>query len=300
LAALAAKQHGVLARRQLRKLGYSPDEIRGLIARAHLHRLYRGVYAVGHKRLSTRGRWIAAVLACGPEAVLSHRAAIGLYELRPVPSGGPIDVTVSGRTRKGQTGIRLHNARRLHPDDRTTIDGIPVSAVHRTLLDYAETAHFQQLRLALEAADRRDLLDGHELHRLYARAHGHHGLKPLKAAVAKLIGPAPWTQSELERQFHALNREWQLPEPQVNVLVKGFLVDCWWPDARVVVELDGYHYHKDRRTFENDRLRDTKLQLAGIITLRVTQQRIEHQRDELHDDLTRALNHARRDAASDR
>ena len=299
LATLAAKQHGVVSRWQLKKLGYSPAEIRGLADRGHLHRLYRGVYAVGHKRLTTRGRWMAAVLACGPRAVLSHRAAIALYDLRPIPSG-PIDVTVPGRTRRGHSGIRIHNVRQLHPADRTVVDGIPVTSAHRALLDFAEVTQFQQLRLALDAAEHRDLPDGHELSRLYDRAGGRRGLKPLRAAVAHLRGPAPWTQSELERRFLAAIRDRGLPEPRTNVYVEGCLVDCWWPESRLVVELDGYKYHKDRRKFERDRLQDTKLQLAGCMTIRVTQARIEHDLEGLLNDVVRGLSAEPRAAASGR
>ena len=206
----------------------------------------------------------------------------------PIPSG-PVDVTVPRRTHCERQGVRVHTVRRLHPEDCTTVDGIPVTSVHRTLLDFAEVAGFQRLRLALEAAERRDLLDGRQLERLYERARGRRGLGPLKAAVAELRGSAPWTQSELERAFHALIREWRLPEPQVNVIVEGFLVDFWWPEARLVVELDGYRFHKDRRTFEDDRRRDTKLQLAACMTMRVTQTRIENEREELRRDLTDAI-----------
>lgn len=295
LAALAAIQHGVVARWQLLELGLTRDQIQTLIARGQLHRLYRGVYAVGHRRLSVRGRWMAAVLAGGPEAVLSHRAAAALWELRPAP-GGPIDVTLPGSHRagepaaQGQPRARVHKVRRLEPDDRTTIDGIPVTSLHRTLLDFAEVARFQTLRHALDEAARRDLLDGRGLESLYARSRGRRGLKPLKAAVAKLRGSAPWTQSELERRFLALIREANLPEPRANVVVEGFVVDLWWEEARVVVELDGYGFHKGRQKFASDRLQDTKLQLAGCVSIRVTQERLEFGWRELLADLTRALN----------
>ncbi len=232
---------------------------------------------------------MAAVLTGGREAVLSHGPAAVLWELRP-SSGSPIDVTVPGRShRHGQRGIRFHNVRRLHPDDRALLDGIPVTSLHRTLLDYAEISRHQYVRLALEAADRLELLDGRKLEALYARARGRRGVKPLKTAVAELRGPAPWTQSELERKFLVLIREHGLPEPQTNVLVHGFLVDCWWPEARLVVELDGYPWHKSRKQFEDNRLRDTKLQLAGIRVLRVTQPRIEYTPRELLSDLRRGL-----------
>lgn len=274
------------------QLGLSRDAIQGRIDRGSLHRLYRGVYAVGHRRLTLRGRWMAAVLAGGPDALLSHRSAAALWELRPPPSG-PIDVTVPGRRRRGHAGIRIHNVRALHDDDRTTVDGIPVTAVHRTLLDVAEHARPQQLRLALEAADRRELLDGRTLEALCLRSRGRHGISPLRAAFAALRGPAPWTQSELERAFLALIREAGLPEPQANVIVEGFLVDLWWPDQRLVVEIDSYEFHKGRKRFDGDRLRDTKLQLAGCRVLRVTQPRIEPDPSELLKDVTRALSAGR-------
>ncbi|HTX32426.1 MAG TPA: type IV toxin-antitoxin system AbiEi family antitoxin domain-containing protein [Solirubrobacteraceae bacterium] len=285
---MAAMQHGVVGRWQLLSAGFSAGVIRGLVRRGHLHPVHRGVYAVGHRRLTRKGRWMAAVLAGGPDAVLSHRAAVELWELRP-GSSGRIDVTVPGRTRRGQRGIRVHNVRRLHPDDRDVVDGIPVTSVHRALLDYAEIARHQQLRLGIEAAERREIFDLRQLEALYARARGRRGVKALKAVVAELRGPAPWTQSELERRFLALLREHGFPEPATNVLIHGFLADCWWPEARLVVEIDGYEFHKSRKQFEENRLRDTKLQLEGIRVLRVTQARIEFGTAELLSDLRRAL-----------
>lgn len=231
---------------------------------------------------------MAAVLAGGPQAVLSHRAAVALWGLRPNPSR-PFDVTVPGRTRKGPKGVRLHRVRHLHPADRAFVDGIPVTSVHRTLLDYAEISRHQYVRLAVEAAERQELLDGRALEALYRRARGRRGVKPLKAAVAELQGSPPWTQSELERAFLALIREAGLPEPRCNVLVHGFLADCWWPRHGLIVEIDGYEFHKGRASFEDNRLRDTKLQLEGIRVLRVTQPRIEFSPDELLSDLRRGL-----------
>jgi len=231
---------------------------------------------------------MAAVLACGQGAVLSHRAAAALWDLRPIPSG-PIDVTVIARSRRSRKGIRVHNVGTLHDDDRTEIDRIPVTSLHRTLLDYAEHARFQQLRHAIDAAARRELLDGRKLDALYARSHGHHGLRPLRSAVAELNGPAPWTQSELERAFLALIRDAGLPEPSTNVIVEGELVDCFWPQANLVVEIDSHEFHKSRAEFEADRKRDVKLVVAGYRVIRVTQPRIEHEPEELLSDLTALL-----------
>ena len=288
MAATAARQHGVIAVWQLKRLGYTRNAIDGLARQGHLHRIYRGVYAVGHRRLTQRARWTAAVLACGPDAVLSHRSAVALWEIRPAVAG-PVDVTVPGRTRRGQKGIRIHSVRRLAKEDRITYDGIPVTSVHRTLLDYAEVARRQQLRLAIEAADRRELFDLRAMDACLARNPGRHGQKPLKATLAELRGPAPWTRSELERRFLALIREAGLPEPQVNVLVAGELVDCFWPEHGVVVELDSWEFHKGRVQFENDRARDIKLQLAGCRVFRVTQPRIEFEPRKLLADLVAML-----------
>jgi predicted transcriptional regulator of viral defense system len=199
MAILAAEQHGVVGTWQLVILGFTYDVIHDRVEAGHLHRVYRGVYAVGHRRLTLRGRWMAAVLACGPEAVLSHRSAAALWELRPTPSGGgAVDVTVPGRRRSGQDGIRVHSVRTLDPADRSEIDGIPVTALHRTLLDYAEVAHRQQLRHAIEAAERRELLDLRKMDDLVARSWGRHGLKPLNEAIASIEGSAPWIRSGMQ------------------------------------------------------------------------------------------------------
>ncbi|MGA2925488.1 MAG: type IV toxin-antitoxin system AbiEi family antitoxin domain-containing protein [Solirubrobacteraceae bacterium] len=274
LARLAALQHGVVVRRQLLTLGLSRHAIQTRIDGGRLHPVYRGVYAVGHARLTRSGRRLAAVLACGPDAVLSHRAAVALWELRPVASG-PLDVTVPGRTRRGQGGIRVHNVHSLHATDRAVLDAIPVTSLARTLLDYAEIAHRQQLRLAIEAAERRELFDRRAVDELCARTVGRAGVKRLRSVLAEIVGPVPWTRSELERRFLALIREAGVPEPSANVLVAGALVDLYWPG--LVVELDSWTFHKSRERFEADRRRDARLQLAGCGVLRVTQRRIERE-----------------------
>jgi very-short-patch-repair endonuclease len=264
----------VVGRQQLLRLGFSRREIDGAVTRGALIPIHRGVYAVGHRRLSAKGVWTAAVLACGPEAVLSHRPALALHDLRPVP-GGAVDVTVPGRTRKGQRGIRVHNVRTLHADDRDEIDCIPITEIHRALLDYAEIASRQQLRYAIDAGLRREVLDQWKFDALFARSHGRHGLKPLLTTLDEIRGPALWTDSELERAFLALIRAAGLQEPLTQQILEGERVDFFWPHARLVVEVDGYEFHKSRAQFEADRRRDAKLMIAGYRVLRVTQQRIQ-------------------------
>lgn len=169
---LARRQHGVVASRQLEALGSRRGEIAREVQRGHLIRQYRGVYAVGHDRLTVRGRSMAAVLACGEGGMLSHLAAAALWDLAAIPSG-PIDVTAP--TARRIEGIRCHRTRSIHPDDRTIIDGIPVTSVPRTLLDRAQTLDPQRLRTLVEQAQRRDLLSSLSLNALMSRRNGRKG-----------------------------------------------------------------------------------------------------------------------------
>lgn len=288
LAELAARQHGVVSTAQLRGLGYSPQAIKTRATTGRLHRIHRGVYAVGHPTLTLRGRWMAAVLTCGDGAVLSHRSAAALHDLIPVPSG-PIDVTAPGRHQID--GIRCHLARGgLDPRDITTVDGIPVTTVSRALLDLAETRlRPQRLRSILEGAQRAGTLDVADLRDLLARSPGRRGRKPLADAVSALHDEAPWIQSPRERDLLELIRDAGLPEPRTNVLVGGELVDAFWPEHNLVVEVDSWTFHKDRRSFENDRRRDAKLALLGHRAIRLTPARIAGDAVAVTDDLRRLL-----------
>jgi very-short-patch-repair endonuclease len=274
---------------QLRDFGFGRHAIQNRVEGGRLHAVLRGVYAVGHRRVPAKGYRMAAVLACGPEALLGYRSATGHWELRPPPNG-PIDVIVPGRRRRGQEGIRVHNVRALDPRDRTVLDGIPVTSLHRTLLDFAEVATAHELRHALDEADRRELLSRKAIELLLARSPGRKGAKPLKAELNKMLGvEAPWTQSELEREFLALVREAGLPEPQTQVPMQGYRVDLFWPEGPLVVELDSYGFHKGRKQFRSDRRKDGKLQIARIPVFRVTEDRIRHERAELLEDFTALL-----------
>jgi hypothetical protein len=295
---LAESQHGVVASWQLRRLGYAHDAIQRRATAGRLHRIYRGVYAVGHRRLTPRrGRFMAAVLACGPDAVLSHRAAATLWDLRPGTGSNRIDVTVPGRTRHSHDGIVVHNVRTLDGHDHVTLDGIPVTSLHRTLLDYAEVSLRSQLVAAFEAADRQQLLDYTALNDLLARSPGRRGRKPLAAVAAEYRGSPPDTRSPGEDGFLALIRDTSAPEPSVNVVVEGFLVDFYWPQERLVVEFDGFGYHRSRESFERDRVMDITLRRAGIGVLRITDRRINSEPHVVRADVLQALSAARGGAA---
>jgi Protein of unknown function (DUF559) len=233
-----------------------------------LHPLYPGAYAFGYSKVRAEGNWMAAVLACGDDALLSHVDAAAHLGLLPVGSGH-IHVTVPGRSRRQIRGLRLHPVRRLHPDDRATREGIPVTKVARTIFDLAETEPRRRAVRAFEQAERLGLLDMRALHRLCERSHGRHGLKPIKALLLHCSPSAPDARTELELRFVELCRDHGLPMPGMNVSVEGFEVDHW-PGTNLIVELDSFRHHSPRSAFEGDRERDAVLQLAGYRVLRLT------------------------------
>jgi very-short-patch-repair endonuclease len=210
---------------------------------------------------------MAAVLACGDGAVLSHLDAAALHDLRQIGSG---KIHVTAPSRHNLRGVLCHHTPVLHSEEATTIDGIPVTIVARTFLDLAELLDPARLIDALEAAERQNKLDVRTIGAVIARNPGRHGIKPLQAAIAELTDAPPLLQSELERAFRHLIRAGGLPEPQYNAYVEGVLVDAVWPERRLVVEVDGWNYHRSKRSFKNDRRRDRKLVRAHWRAARFT------------------------------
>jgi hypothetical protein len=253
----------VISLTQLQFAGLSASAVRSRVAAGRLHRLHRGVYAVGHRRLTAHGRWMAAVLAYGPGALLSHRSAAVLWGL--VVGGQVIHVTVPGRSARSRHGVRAHRAT-LRPEDAAVHEGIPCTSVARTLLDFATDARPRELERALAQVE---VLRLPHLPQLDAR--GHPGAGALRAAMSE--EPA-LTASELEERFLALCEEHALPRPAVNadVLVASghVTVDFLWRQERVVVETDGYAFHSHRTAFERDRRRDQLLAREGFEVLRFT------------------------------
>lgn len=213
---------------------------------------------------------MAAVLAYGPEGLLSHREAAALLDLR-ASSRSSIDITVSRTSGlRRRCGIDVHRTRTLVPEDRTVVDGIPVTSVARTLVDLATVLDAKQVQRAYERAEKLRILDARALARAVDRNAKRRGI----AAIRALLGYDPSLSaeavSELEQACLDLIREAKLPSPQVNVLVEGHLVDLYWPTARLVVELDGYKFHSDRAAFERDRRKVTALHVAGCTVLTFT------------------------------
>ncbi|MGZ8665524.1 MAG: DUF559 domain-containing protein [Solirubrobacterales bacterium] len=285
LASLVACQHGVVSRVQLLDLGFGDGAISHRIASGALIRVHASVFAVGHAQLHQRGWWMAAVLAGGTGALLSHRSAAALWGL-VTPPGRTEDVTVVRGSRRGPAAvlakrrpgarIAFHQPRSFDPRDRSSCDRIPVTAVPRTLLDLAEAIDRASLRRALEEAERLRLLDPTAVCSLLDRSRGRHGLRPLRSLLTSLE-PVAITRSGLEDAFLDLCRRAGLPLPDVNASIAGHEVDAVWRAHGLVVELDGYEYHRTAAAFERDRIRDAQLQVAGYDVLRFTYRRVAKQ-----------------------
>jgi very-short-patch-repair endonuclease/predicted transcriptional regulator of viral defense system len=273
VAALATRQHGVVAMRQLAALGLSQRAVSHRAAAGRLHRVHRGVYAVGHPILTVNGRRMAAVLAARPGAVLSHASAAALWEIR-FTSATRIDVTIrSDGGRAKRPGLRIHRATKLRDDEIIVQQGIRVTTVARTLLDLAATLPNRALERALDQAEIHDLYDLASLDAM-ARAHrGERGAAALRRAIDE-DGEPTLTDSELEELMVALCHEHQLEQPIAQAWVAGLRVDFLFAASRLVVETDGYRYHRTRRAFERDRERDAILARAGHRTLRFTHRQL--------------------------
>jgi very-short-patch-repair endonuclease len=276
---LAGAQHGVVAVWQLEFL--SRSAINQRLQTGRLHRIHQGVYAVGHRKVGREGRWMGAVLAYGPGALLSHQSAAALWGIGP--GSAKIHVSPSG-ARRSRPGISAHRTRGLHPEDIAIRHGIPVTSVARTILDLASLNATAEDRLTklIENADRLGLFDLRALERVMGRRR--HRPVALKAVLAGYQDPED-TRSELERDFLALLRRSRLPPPHVNSMVAGLLVDAHWPHQRLVVELDSRRYHSSPRAFETDRIRDATLQRNGYRILRVTHRRLHQEPQSVLEDV---------------
>jgi very-short-patch-repair endonuclease len=283
IAALAERQHGVVARRQLLALGLSADAIGRRLRAGRLHSIHRGVYAVGHRVVSRHGMWMAAVLVA-ERAVLSHRSAAALWGIR---DSDRVEITVSGALRR-RPRVTVHGAT-LQDDETTIHEGIPVTTVARTLLDLAAELSAQHLERAATEAEVRRLTSPTSLEALLARHPKRAGTPKLRNLLERRSIGANLTRSELENRFLAFLDAARLPRPRTNATVAGYEVDFHWPRARLVVELDGYAAHGTRNAFEEDRARDRRLQLAGYRVLRITDRQLSGNTSEVAGQLRSTL-----------
>jgi very-short-patch-repair endonuclease/predicted transcriptional regulator of viral defense system len=269
VAKLAARQHGLVSRRQLLEAGLSSRSVKHRISAGWLHPIHAGVYAVGHTHLLPAARYMAAVLAVGDGAVLSHRAAAARLGLRPPPSG-PIDVTVLRGGGRRHERIAVHVTRSLPESEITTVESIPCTTWARTLVDLAATMNERQLRRALERTLELRLFDGHAVDAVLKTSNGRRGTGLLRRILADLADEAPPTRQELERRFLELVTRARLPYPIVNGRIGELEVDFHWPEHRVVVETDGGATHGHVVAFHRDRDRDLTLALADWHVIRLT------------------------------
>jgi predicted transcriptional regulator of viral defense system len=274
LAELAREQYGVVSFAQLRGLGFSKGAIgRGREA-GRLHSLHQGVYAVGHVALSDHGRSMAAVLACGPGAVLSHGSAAWLWGLFPTcPINPEVSVPNAGRPR---AGIGAHRVAPLALSEFGNQDRLPVTSLARTLLDVAASGRGRRLQQAIEKAKRLGRLDLGEIDDLLDRRRGAAGTRRLRQVVEIYRDPA-FSRARSELLFLDLIKRAGLPRPAMNTFVASHEIDAYWEAERFAVEVDGWDTHRTREAFEADPLRQENLKLAGIDSIRITARRIERE-----------------------
>ncbi|WP_445151835.1 type IV toxin-antitoxin system AbiEi family antitoxin domain-containing protein [Baekduia sp. Peel2402] len=291
IAALAGRQHGPVTRQQLYELGLTPQQIAYRIDAGRLIRLYRAVYAVGHPCLSREGRWMAAVLTCGPGAMLSHGDAAALWDLRPA-HGAAIHVTTSARAGRvpDRRRVRLHRVGTLTGEESMELDGIPVTTPARTLLDLAPSLRPRTLEEVIERMDRLALFDLVAVRRVLDAHPRQSGAPKLRGVLDRLAGTGVQdTRSPLEVALLQLCDDHRLPTPAANILVAGHLVDFHWPGTDLVVETDGFAFHRTRSAFDADRERDQALVLAGYRVVRFTYEQVTRRRRETANRLRRLL-----------
>jgi very-short-patch-repair endonuclease len=290
LAALATRQHGVVARSQLVALGIGEDAIEHRLRLGRLQRLHRGVYAVGHGVLSRHGRWLAAVLSCGEGAVLSHWSAAELWGIR-AGSRETIDVTLPRRSRNSSP-IRRHCCV-LPPDETTVEDGIPVTTVPRTIFDLAAASPVDVVENALREAEFLNLYDALSLGDLVARYPRSRGVESVRRALRRLEEePAGRRRSRLEERFIPFLRHHCLPLPRLNAWIEAggnrYQVDCLWSPSQII-ELDGWQGHGTRSAFRDDRARDRRLRVAGYAVTRLAWSQLDDEPEEIAADLRSLL-----------
>lgn len=249
IARIAAGQHGVVSTWQLRDAGLSDQAVLERRRAGRLHRVHRGVYAVGHTAPNSERRWMAAVLALGDDAVLSHRSAAAHWRLLPA-TDGPVDISVPGRGgRRQRRGIRIHRCQSLQPLHMTRHRGIPVTTPARTIADLRALVSARELRRAVRQAEIFGLPIGQE-------------------------SQSDRTRSELEFQFLRLCKRHGLPRPEVNVRMGSLTVDFLWEEAKLIVETDGYRYHRGQAAFEDDHSRDLELRTLGYEVSRLSYRQV--------------------------
>jgi predicted transcriptional regulator of viral defense system len=288
--ALAGRQHGIVARRQLLELGFSAEAIEHRIAKGRLHPVRRGVYAVGWPEMTRKRRWMAAVLACGEGAALSHRSAGALWGIAREREDR-IDVSVRRRCEHRRKGIRARSRPSLADEDIVVRDRLPVTTPARTLVDLATELDPTALERAVNEADKLDLVNPDELRAALASFAGEPGVKRLRSVIDRHTFLL--SDSNLELLFRPIAAAAGLAPPLTKARVNGFEVDFFWPDIGLVVETDGLRYHRTAATQARDHLRDQTHTAAGLTTLRFTHRQVKFERQHVKHVLAATAQHLR-------
>jgi very-short-patch-repair endonuclease len=292
MANLAARQYGIVTRDQLAELGYTDHMVDHALRTGRLQAWHRNVFAVGHGGLSPHGLCMAAVLFRGDGAMISFQSAVWLWGLERKLE---IPVNVSVRWRgHAQNAIGLHHCPALRDEDFATTELLPVTAVPRTLLDYAWTAKTYRLEAAIDRADRLELLDPVAIDRITDEIRGHRGRRPLQRAMT-IYRENGFTRSGGEKRLLAVLADAGIRRPIVNNFIDGYELDFYWEHERFAIELDSWEHHRSRRSFEEDRKRQEELAIGGIETIRITGTRLKHEPREVADRIAEHL-HRRRAA----
>ncbi len=272
---LARAQHGVLTRRDLLGLGFSSEAIKHRVGTGRLHPIARGVYAVGRRDLPREGHWMAAVLVSGPDAVLSHRSAAALWGIGDYERRGRIDISLqrSGEVRRPR--IRARSRPALPASDTTKHNGIPVTTVVRTMIDIATELPENRLERAVNEADKHDLVDPDALRLALDPHSGEPGVRPLRKLLDKHTFRL--SDEELERLFRPLATAAGLPVDLTKVWVDDFEVDFFWPDLGLVVETDGWRYHRTPAAQTRDARRFQVHTASGLTPLRFSHWQVKHE-----------------------
>ena len=278
-----------MSRDQLHALGFNDEQITRRERNKDLHALYTDVWAVGRRDVTPKGHFMAALLSCGPTSVLSHRTAAALHSLRPV-NVRAIEVTMVGSSARARKGLTTHRtAKPPAPQDLRTVERLRYSSVPRMLIELAPRETPAELTRLITEAIRRQRLNLQAMEEALERHARRPGLTKLKQAL-HAYRPRPDRKSDLERAFDAwLVEHPEIPQPQRNIYIDIWEIDCYWPEQRVALELEGRPYHIAVREMDRDRVKDTKLQILQVKPMRVTGDRWDLDRAGVHSDLLALL-----------
>jgi very-short-patch-repair endonuclease len=274
---LARKQRGIVCRPQLTAAGIHAWQIDNRVKQDRLIPILPGVYGVGHDCIDRETRLMAAILFAGPGSVLSHETAAAHWGLLEWHGGIHVvrdfNRVLPGRSR--DSWLIVHRTRFLPPSETAMHNHLPVTSVERTLLNIAATQPRRKVESCLTAAERLRLLDKRKMDKVLERGPGWKGINMLRALMAEWSDEVTRSRSDLEERFFFLCRGGGLDTPRVNTMIEGFEVDIFWPQHRLIVELDSRTHHLTRKAFEEDRKRDAVLQAAGYRVVRITHRMLE-------------------------